>query len=110
MPLIITDSALNRITKLIQSENNQKLGLRVSVEGGGCSGFIYKYDLIDSTEIQPDDCIIEKNGVKLIIDPLSHTFLTNAVIDFVETLGSSYFEIKNPNAVTRCGCGNSFSV
>ena len=110
MQLTVTDNALNRIVELIKSENKPDLVLRVSVDGGGCSGFMYKYEFIPASDISVEDYVIEKHGIQLVIDPISQSFLTNCALDFVEQLGSSYFEIKNPNATGKCGCGNSFSV
>lgn len=102
----LTDNAANKIAELTKSE--QKSYLRISVEGGGCSGFQYKYEFI----INPDenDLLIPKEGALVAIDPISADLMKDSVIDYVETLGSAEFNIKNPNSVSRCGCGNSFSV
>ncbi len=110
MSIKITDNAFKKIDKLIKLENNPDLILRVTVDGGGCSGFIYDYTLVPSDDITKDDCIIKKDNIKVVIDEMSQQFMDNCVIDFIEELGSSYFEIRNPNARTKCGCGNSFSV
>ncbi len=104
---IVTDNAYKR-TKELLAHDNSAIALRISVEGGGCSGFRYKYELTNT--IDPDDLIIEKNDVKIIIDKMSEPFIHNAQIDFVEDLGNASFEIKNPNAATKCGCGSSFSI
>lgn len=110
MELKVTDNSFKRIAELIKLELDQNLVLRVSVDGGGCSGFMYKYELITAYNILEDDYITEKDGIKVVVDPVSKQFLSGCVIDFVEQLGSSYFEIKNPNATSKCGCGNSFSI
>lgn len=109
MKFNITDSASIRIAELTKkSKDKNVIALRISVDGGGCSGFMYKYDLVD--KINDDDFIAEHNGVKLLIDPLSQQFLDNATIDFIKELGSTYFQINNPKASAKCGCGNSFSI
>ncbi len=88
----------------------QKMGefLRVSVEGGGCSGFQYKFDFADKAE--SDDIIIERDGAKILIDSVSLDFLGGSVIDYAQELIGSAFKIRNPNAVAACGCGTSFSI
>ena len=109
MNLTVSDSAFNRIAKLMEKENTNKVALRISVDGGGCSGFMYEYKLVD--QIKSDDTVIEnKMGIKVVADPLSMQFLKNSKLDFIEELGSSYFQITNPNATTKCGCGNSFGI
>ena len=85
-----------------------KSALRVSVEGGGCSGFSYKFDLADG--VQDDDVIVEKNDAKVLIDNLSLVYMAGSEIDFVDNLLGQSFQIKNPNAVASCGCGTSFSI
>ena len=104
----VTDSAAARITTLMSKEP-QGTKLRISVQGGGCSGFQYKYDF-DTNPLGDTDIIIQKNGAIVVIDDLSIGFVANSVLDYVETLGSAEFEIKNPNATAKCGCGNSFAV
>lgn len=104
----LSSNAAARILELIQKESSPKLALRIAVDGGGCSGFMYNYNLVD--EIKTDDFILEKNGVKIIIDPLSQQFLDKCSLEFIEELGSAYFQISNPNATAKCGCGNSFNV
>lgn len=103
----ITDSAAKRIAAILASEPG-KTALRVSVEGGGCSGFSYKYDLVDDQE--SDDLIIERDAAKVLIDPMSLNFMGGSQIDFVDNLLGQSFQINNPNAVANCGCGTSFSV
>src|SRR5690349_13243576 len=107
MEIKITAEAVVRIAELIAKDDN-KMALRVSVDGGGCSGFMYDYQLVDS--INNDDFILENNGVKVIIDPVSQNFLEGCTIEFIQELGSSYFQIKNPKATAKCGCGNSFAI
>jgi iron-sulfur cluster assembly accessory protein len=82
--------------------------LRVSVEGGGCSGFQYKFDLVDAREA--DDFVIERNGAVVVIDPVSLQYMDGAEIDFVDDLIGAAFKIKNPVATASCGCGTSFSI
>lgn len=108
MQLLVTDNAFKRAGELIELEQKPNAVLRVSVDGGGCSGFMYKYEIV--TETADDDYIVEKNGIKIVVDPLSQQYMVGCTVDFVEELGSSYFEIKNPNATAKCGCGNSFSI
>jgi len=86
----------------------RKTALRVSVEGGGCSGFSYKFDLVEARN--DDDLAIEKDGATVLIDDLSAVYMGGSVIDFVDDLMGQSFQIRNPNAVASCGCGTSFSV
>ena len=105
----VTDNAAKRIAFLMQQEENpEAVFLRIEVQGGGCSGFQYNYDF-DTTR-KDDDIFIEKQGARVAIDPTSLPFVEGSALDFVETLGSAAFEIKNPNATANCGCGNSFSI
>ena len=104
----ITDAAAARIAAIASSEP-EGTALRISVQGGGCSGFQYKFDF-NNQPIGITDIAIKKNGAIVIIDDLSMGFVENSVLDYVETLGSSEFEIRNPNATVKCGCGSSFSV
>lgn len=104
----LTDKAMARIAKLLAGEPAGTY-FRISVLGGGCSGFQYKFDF-DNTSSAATDTIIEKNGAIVLLDDISLDLLKGSVLDYVETLGSAGFEIKNPNATARCGCGNSFSV
>lgn len=105
--LNFTDAAANKVKGLIEEENNDNLKLRVFVSGGGCSGFQYGFTF-DET-INDGDTTVEKNGVKLLIDPMSFQYLVGADIDYTEGLEGSQFVIRNPNAKTTCGCGSSFS-
>lgn len=104
----VSDNAAKRIATLIQMEGDADLMLRLSVSGGGCSGFQYGFSFDKSQ--QQDDRIFERNGVKVVIDDTSLELLAGAEIDFVEDLVGASFQIKNPNASSSCGCGNSFSV
>lgn len=107
-PLIFTDAAAAKVKELIDEEGNPELKLRVFVTGGGCSGFQYGFTFEDETG--DDDTIMQKNGVTLLIDPMSFTYLAGAEIDYQENLEGAQFVIKNPNATTTCGCGSSFSA
>jgi iron-sulfur cluster assembly protein len=105
--LSITENAAKRIEHLLKSEAEGAY-LRVAVDGGGCNGFQYRFDF--DTKLNEDDIKITRDGAKVIIDETSLEFVKGSVIDYVVTLGASAFEIKNPNAASSCGCGNSFSV
>jgi iron-sulfur cluster insertion protein len=106
-PLIFTDSAADKVKSLIQEEGNDNLKLRVYVTGGGCSGFQYGFTFDES--INEGDTSVEKNGVTLLIDPMSYQYMVGAEIDYKEDLEGSQFVIRNPSATTTCGCGSSFS-
>jgi iron-sulfur cluster insertion protein len=105
---IISENAAKRIAQLMDDEENKNVRLRISVLGGGCSGFQYNYDF--DTAKNNDDLLFEKDGIEVVIDDTSIEFISGSMLDYVETLGSAAFEIKNPNATANCGCGNSFSV
>lgn len=107
-PLVFTASAADKVRELIEEENNAALMLRVFISGGGCSGFQYGFTFDEN--ITDGDTVVEKNGVKLLIDPMSFQYLTGAEIDYSEGLEGAQFVIRNPNASTTCGCGSSFSV
>jgi len=107
-PLLFTDAAATKVRQLIEEEKNPALMLRVFVSGGGCSGFQYGFSFEEAAG--EDDTRIEKNGVTLLIDPLSFQYLAGAEIDYKEDLNGAQFVIKNPNAKTTCGCGSSFST
>jgi len=106
--LIFTDAAASKVKGLIEEEKNDALKLRVFVSGGGCSGFQYGFTFDEN--VQDGDTKVEKNGVTLLVDPMSFQYLTGAEIDYKEDLEGSQFVIKNPNATTTCGCGSSFST
>ncbi|EKF57259.1 hypothetical protein QWE_23006 [Agrobacterium albertimagni AOL15] len=103
----LSEAAARRIAAIVAADA-EKSALRVSVEGGGCSGFSYKFDL----DGQPagDDIIISRDGATVLIDPMSIIYMAGSEIDFVDNLLGQSFQIKNPNAVASCGCGTSFSV
>lgn len=103
----LSEAAAKRIAAIVAAEAD-KQALRVSVEGGGCSGFSYKFDL----DGQPagDDIVITRDGATVLIDPMSLIYMAGSEIDFVDNLLGQSFQIKNPNAVASCGCGTSFSV
>jgi len=107
MSVSASNSAVARVAAILQSESHAR-ALRVSVEGGGCSGFSYKYELVDETHA--DDLIIDRDGALIVIDSLSLPFLEGAEIDFVDNLMGQAFQINNPNAISSCGCGTSFSI
>lgn len=107
-PLVFTDSAASKVRELIAEEGNPDLKLRVFVSGGGCSGFQYGFTFDEVTN--DDDTLVSKEGVTLLIDPMSYQYLIGAEIDYTEGLEGAQFVIKNPNATSTCGCGSSFSV
>ena len=104
----LSASAARRIRKVTEAEGNPALALRISVSGGGCSGFQYSFTL-DETET-PDDIVIARDGARVLIDTISLEYLRGSEIDFVEDLSGAGFQIRNPLAASSCGCGNSFSV
>ena len=105
----VSDSAFKRV-QILTAPNKEDAGkkLRISVKSGGCSGFQYKYTF--EHNVKDDDLVLTKNGSSIIIDPISKQFLEGSIIDYKETLGFSSFEVINPNAQSKCGCGNSFSI
>ena len=107
MKVEMTDAAAKRISRIVAAEPG-KAALRISVEGGGCSGFSYKMDLTDSRN--DDDVAVERNGATVLIDEMSLIYMGGSVIDFVDDLMGQSFQISNPNAVASCGCGTSFSI
>jgi len=106
--LEFSDSAVKKLKSLQQEEDNPNLMLRVSVYGGGCSGFQYTFSLDE--EVKPADKIVEKEGATLIIDQMSYQYLAGSEVDFSEGLEGAMFVVNNPNATSTCGCGASFSV
>src|SRR5205807_6025338 len=106
--IVITDSAARRIAVLKQQEETPDAFLRIAVSGGGCSGF--QYGLSFDDQRNPDDFVFEQDGVAVIVDDVSLDLLNGAEVDFVEDMMGASFQIKNPNAASSCGCGNSFSV
>lgn len=107
LPVTLTESAARRIAEIVAGEPAGTM-LRVSVEGGGCSGFQYMFDLVDTAA--EDDLAIERDGAKVLIDPVSMAYLSGSEIDFVDDLIGASFKIQNPNATASCGCGTSFSL
>jgi iron-sulfur cluster insertion protein len=107
-PLVFTDNAANKVKQLIEEEGNTDLKLRVFVTGGGCSGFQYGFTFEEA--VSDDDTPMQKNGVTLLIDPMSLQYLSGAEIDYQENAEGAQFVIKNPNATSTCGCGSSFSA
>ena len=103
-----TDAAASKVKQLIEAEGNPALKLRVFVQGGGCSGFQYGFTFDEN--VNEGDHEVEKNGVTLVVDPMSYEYLSGAEVDYRESLEGSMFVVNNPNAVTTCGCGSSFSV
>ncbi|MFZ5616067.1 MAG: iron-sulfur cluster insertion protein ErpA [Pseudomonadota bacterium] len=106
-PIILTPRAARRIAKILEKEPQGSM-LRVAVNGGGCSGFQYDFE-ITATQ-NADDLVVEKDGVRVLIDEISLQYMTGSEIDFAEELIGASFKIKNPNATASCGCGTSFSV
>ncbi|MEL7047455.1 MAG: iron-sulfur cluster insertion protein ErpA [Pseudomonadota bacterium] len=104
---MLTDRAAKRINEIVAGEPARTV-LRVSVEGGGCSGFQYKFDLVQ--DVADDDIKLENDGAVVLIDPTSLEFLAGSEIDFVDDLIGASFQIRNPNATASCGCGTSFSL
>ncbi|SRR5687768_6562947 len=105
--VIVTERAARRIAEIAAAEPKNPM-LRVSVEGGGCSGFQYKFDLVAAGDA--DDIIIERDGATVLIDPISLPYVAGSEIDFVDDLIGATFKIRNPNATASCGCGTSFSI
>ncbi|MFN9632692.1 MAG: HesB/IscA family protein [Erythrobacteraceae bacterium] len=106
-PLILTPSAARRIA-VIASKQSRPAILRLAVEGGGCSGFQYKFDLADAPE--GDDMVSETDGVRLVVDPVRLDLIAGSTVDFVESLGGAAFKVENPQAAAGCGCGASFGI
>ena len=104
----VSSSAASKITELLAEEQKQNSGLRVFVQGGGCSGF--QYGLMIEESGGSGDQVFESNGVRLFIDPVSISYLKGAEVDFVDTVTGGGFTIRNPQATSTCGCGSSFSV
>jgi iron-sulfur cluster assembly accessory protein len=105
--ITVSESAAKRISEIIVREPKNTM-LRVSVEGGGCSGFQYKFDLVQARE--DEDMAIEKSGIVVLVDPISVEYMQGSVIDFVDDLIGAAFQVRNPNATAACGCGTSFSL
>ena len=106
----VTHTAATKINALLSEENKQQAGLRVFVQGGGCSGFQYGLMIEEGEGDGDSDRVFESNGIKLFVDPISIRYLTGAEVDFVDNLQGGGFTIQNPNAKSTCGCGSSFAV
>lgn len=104
----VSQVAASKITELLAEENKQNSGLRVFVQGGGCSGF--QYGLMIEEEPGAGDQVFESNGIRLYVDPISVRYLKGAEVDFVDNIAGGGFTIRNPNATSTCGCGQSFTV
>ena len=107
MPVTLSDRAARRIAQILNAES-QPIALRLAVTGGGCSGFQYNFALDDAQ--LDEDTVVEKDGAKVLIDPVSLDFLAGAEIDFTDDLIGQAFKVNNPNATASCGCGTSFSI
>ena len=105
--ITLSERATRRIAEILKAEAAPAL-FRVSVEGGGCSGFQYRFDLV--TETTQDDLLVERDGARVVVDPVSLGFLHGAELDFVDDLIGAQFKLNNPNVTAACGCGTSFSV
>lgn len=105
--LTLTPAAAKRVASIAEKQTKPAI-LRLSVEGGGCSGFQYKFDLADAAD--GEDSVSETDGVKLVVDPISLDLVSGSVVDFVESLGGAAFRVENPNAAAGCGCGSSFGI
>jgi iron-sulfur cluster assembly accessory protein len=103
----LTDAAAQRVSVIARKQGRPAI-LRLSVEGGGCSGFQYKFDLADGADEQ--DLVSETGGVKLVVDPVSNDLVAGSTVDFVESLGGAAFRVENPIAAAGCGCGSSFGI
>ena len=105
--MTLSPSAAARVA-LIAGKQGKPAILRLAVEGGGCSGFQYKFGLADAPEA--DDLVIERDGVRLLVDSVSLDLIAGSVVDYVESLGGAAFKVENPQAASGCGCGSSFSI
>jgi iron-sulfur cluster assembly accessory protein len=105
--IALTPSAAARVAAIATRQAKPAI-LRLAVDGGGCSGFQYRFELADAADA--DDVIAETDGVKLVVDPISLDLVRGAAVDFVESLGGAAFKVDNPNAASGCGCGSSFAV
>jgi len=106
-PVTLSPSAAARVATIAERQGKPAI-LRLAVDGGGCSGFQYKFELADA--VDDDDVDSETDGVRLIVDPVSLELVAGCVVDYVESLGGAAFRVENPNATAGCGCGSSFAV
>jgi iron-sulfur cluster insertion protein len=104
--ITLSERAAKRIAEILQTEDAALM--RLSVEGGGCSGFQYRFDVVQ--DAAPDDVVVERDGTRVVVDPISLGFVRGAEIDFVDELIGAQFKINNPNVTSSCGCGTSFSI
>jgi iron-sulfur cluster insertion protein len=107
MALTLSEAAAHRVGTIARKQGKPAI-LRLSVEGGGCSGFQYRFDLTGAPE--PGDSVSETGGVRLVVDPVSLELVAGSTVDFVESLGGAAFKVENPNAAAGCGCGSSFGI
>jgi iron-sulfur cluster assembly accessory protein len=105
--IILTEGAAKRVAAIALRQSKPAV-LRLAVDGGGCAGFTYKFELADGPDAA--DAVAETGGVKLVVDPISLDLVRGSAVDFVEDLGGAAFKVTNPNAASGCGCGSSFSV
>jgi iron-sulfur cluster assembly accessory protein len=105
--MTLSPAAAARVA-FIASKQGKPAALRLAVEGGGCSGFQYRFGLAE--QIEDDDLVVETDGVKLVVDPVSLDLVAGSTVDFVDSLGGSAFKVENPQAAAGCGCGSSFAV
>jgi len=108
VPIEFTDAAARKVALLVSAEENPELKLRVYITGGGCSGFQYGFTFDE--KVNDGDFVVEKQGVSMVVDPMSLQYLMGGVVDYTDGLQGSRFIVQNPNATTTCGCGSSFSV
>lgn len=107
MTVTLTHRAAKRVAAIAQRQGKPPL-LRLAVDGGGCAGFTYRFALAETVEAE--DAVVETDGVRLVVDPMSLELVQGSAVDFVEDLGGAAFKVQNPNAASGCGCGSSFSV
>jgi len=107
-PVGLSEKAAARVKALIEQQGNPNLKLRLTISGGGCSGFQYGFDFDEQQK--DDDIVVERDGVTMLVDSMSLLYISGAEVDFVEDLVGASFQVKNPNATASCGCGSSFSI
>jgi iron-sulfur cluster insertion protein len=107
-PIVVTDSAIRKVTELLAEEGSDSLKLRVYITGGGCAGFSYGFSFDEHS--REDDTVIEQGGVVVLIDAMSIQYLEGSQVDYTEGLQGARFVVSNPNATSTCGCGSSFSI
>lgn len=107
-PVSLSANAAKRVKKLIEMQGKEDLKLRLTVSGGGCSGFQYGFDF--ATQAAGDDIVVERDGVTLLVDSMSLLYVMGSEVDYVEDLVGASFQVKNPNASSSCGCGSSFAI